>query len=111
MKILDEILEQLMKAVNHKLYEIIEPFIEKSQQRKVHHIIKCNKCKYNREYARKCEKKYKSLRESCYCLLGKKMEQIRTLETENAALKNIKEKEKSVFINEISIFCRDILFD
>ena len=101
--ILDELLEQLMKAVNKKLSEIIEPFIEKSQPR----IIKCNKCKYNREYARKYKKKYKS----CYCLLEHKMEQIRILETENAALKNIKPKEKSVFINEISIFCRDILFD
>ena len=71
--ILDELLEQIMKVVNHKLYEIIEPFIEKSQQRKVQpRIIKCNKCKYNRKYARKYEKKYKSLRESCYCLLEKK---------------------------------------
>ena len=106
MNIFDDIFCELTKIINQKLSEIIEPFIEKSQcvqQRK------CSKCKYNRGCARKYKKKYKS----CYCLLEKKMEQIRVLETENAALRNIedKKKEKSVFINEISIFCRDILFD
>ena len=118
MNIFDDIFCELTKIVNQKLSELIE-----DHKSKVHgktkeqgkHKNKCSKCKYNHEYAQKYRKKYKSLRSSCYCLLEKKMEQIRSLETENAALRNIKDKDKdkdkSIFINEISIMCRDILFD
>jgi len=111
MNIFDDIFYELTKILNQKLSEIIEPIVKHKTEEQGKSKNKCSKCKYNREYARKYEKKYKSLRLTCYCLLEKKMEQIRVLESENAALRNIKDKDKSVFINEISILCRDIMFD
>jgi hypothetical protein len=113
MNILDEVLGQLMKSVNQKLSEIIEPIVKHKPKEQDKTKNKCTKCKYNRKYARLYEKKYKTMRTKCYCLLEKKIEQIRVLESENAALRNIedKKKDKSVFINEISILCRDIMFD
>ena len=73
----------------------------------------CIECKYERKYEKIYEKKYKLERRVCYCLLEQKLSQIRTLETEIATLKSsiVPPPDKSVFLNEISIFCRDILFD
>jgi hypothetical protein len=73
----------------------------------------CIECKYERKYEKIYEKKYKLFRRFCYCLLEQKLTQIRTLETEIATLKSaiVPPADKSVFLNEISIFCKDILFD
>jgi len=106
MNIFDELFWELMKHIEHKISVLLEPLLEEHKCKK-----KCIECKYNRKYARKYEKKYKSFRSALYCLLEQKMAQIRSLESENASLKNTQPVDKSVFIREIAIMCRDILFD
>lgn len=71
--------------------------------------INASECDCMAVYKRKCD----SVRTDYCMILEQKLEQIRTLEAEIVTLKsgNVAPSDTSVFINEISILCRDILFD
>ena len=105
MNILDELFYGTMKIIQIWKLSNLKNNIKKKKH--------CIECKYERKYDKIYEKKYKIKRRACYCLLEQKLSQIRTLETEIAVLKSATQPpaDKSVFLNEISIFCRDILFD
>ncbi len=86
---------------------------EKEKEKKIKKNFKyCIECKYDRKYEKIYKKKYSLARRACYCLLEQKLSQIRSLEREIAVLKSVTPTaDKSVFLNEISIFCRDILLN
>jgi hypothetical protein len=106
-----ELVGGILKIVNTKLSELEGNTIERKYERKQ----KCVECKYERkqkcverkyERKQKCmERKCNSCRIACYRMLERKMARIRTLESEIAALT----ADKSVFIQEFAVLCRNIL--
>jgi hypothetical protein len=119
MRILDEIIygtNQIIQIWNLSKFECPNKKENKKENGKKERRKKfkyCIECKYERKYEKIYKKKYKIERKACYCLLEQKLSQIRRLETEIANLKSalVPPADKSVFLNEISIFCRDILFN
>ena len=109
----DELFYGIMKIMNLKLSELENEF---DMKYKMKYKMKYDR-KYDIKYDRKYDNKYKRIYErKCKsfkaALLEQKIEQIRILENEIAELKSkLPTADKSIFIKEIAILCRDILFD
>lgn len=116
MNILDEIIYGTNKIINlitKKENEKAKEKAKEKEKKRKKNFKYCIECKYDRKYEKIYKKKYSLARRACYCLLEQKLSQIRRLETEIAVLKStlVPPADKSVFLNEISIFCRDILLN